>query len=129
MFDLDLPFWAMVGNPNPTNLSDLAIGYAAFYHLLFKGQSLLSCIEGMKVASGNGGFELIIGKHANEAWLTEVRKNLAPPPPSGPPSPPSNRLKDQLRGLRPRSRRTQDAAADAYKQSFLAWRASSGERR
>ena len=75
MFDDGLsPFLAIVGHRGKANLSDLAIGYSAFYHRLFKGALLPIAFEAMKQASGDIEFEYITGQLAQETYRKELAR-------------------------------------------------------
>jgi hypothetical protein len=63
-----LPFLALVGHDAEVNLDDAAIGYAAFYHQLFKGSTVPQAVEAMQKASGDSRFMYIEGPEARGIW-------------------------------------------------------------
>lgn len=75
--DAEVPFWALVGNTADTGWSDAAVAYITFYHLLFKGKDVASCVEAMKVASGDSNFVVFSGQHAKESWINFQRQQRA----------------------------------------------------
>lgn len=66
-------FWALVGHPESAAWSDAAVGFAAFYHLLFSGQHPRDAVEGMRAASGDSRFEIVLGDHEQRAWRQQMR--------------------------------------------------------
>jgi hypothetical protein len=68
------PFLAIVGHRGKANLNDLAMGYSAFYHRLFKGALLPTAFEAMKQASGDINFDYITGALAQELYQKEVAR-------------------------------------------------------
>jgi hypothetical protein len=52
--------YAVVGNSGKPTWSDTAVAYASFYHLLSKGLMLGDAVEGMKIASGNRNFQILV---------------------------------------------------------------------
>lgn len=81
-FTVAPPFWALVGNRYSVGVDDLAVGFSAMYHRLFKGAELPVAIEAMKHA-----FDLIVlmrGMHGMVnagtlgAWLAEFHRALEP---------------------------------------------------
>lgn len=63
-----LPFLALVGHDAKVALDDAAIGYAAFYHRLFKGSTIQQAVEAMQAASGDNRFLYIEGSVARRIW-------------------------------------------------------------
>jgi hypothetical protein len=72
--DAETPFWALVGNSMDTRWADAAIAYITFYHLFFKDQDVASCVEAMRVASGDPNFVIFDGAHTRESWLAFQRQ-------------------------------------------------------
>jgi hypothetical protein len=64
----DIPFMWLVGHDAKVNLDDAAIAYAAFYHRLFKGETIPVALEAMQKASGDGRFMSISGSEARDIW-------------------------------------------------------------
>ena len=54
-------FRALVGNSASATWADAAIAYASFCHPFFKGMPLETCVESMKVASGDRNFVFFTG--------------------------------------------------------------------
>ena len=93
----DHPYFALVGPADQIPLSDLAVGFSAFYHILSKTWDLHGAFEAMKIASGSNKFRLFITEQVKkdyEAWQLQQRVNqillgmqqqnpLAPPMPGG----------------------------------------------
>ena len=52
--------------------SDSAVAYISFYHLFFKGYPIETCVESMKVASGDHNFVAQSGQKTKENWLAFV---------------------------------------------------------
>lgn len=65
----DDPFFSLVGPENEAPVSDLAIGFSAFYHVLSKTWDLRTAYEAMKVASHNNSFKLHLGEDLRQARL------------------------------------------------------------
>lgn len=77
-------YWALVGNSHTATWSDAAVAYITFYHLLFKGIDLDSCITGMRTASGDNNFYYIYGNQARQNWLNYInatQQNIIASPP------------------------------------------------
>lgn len=73
--DNEPTYWALVGNTNALPLSDLAIAYSSFYHLLFfKSQPIQKCVDSMKVASGNPNFILSYGQNQKAQWIASMNQ-------------------------------------------------------
>jgi hypothetical protein len=70
--DNEPPFWALVGNTGRAAWSDSAVAYISFYHLFFKGYPIETCVESMKVASGDHNFVAQSGQKTKENWLAFV---------------------------------------------------------
>lgn len=92
-FKSPVPFFAVVGPTCKIDLSDLAIGFSAFYHILSKKWNLQTSLDAMKVASGNENFYLKEGEKAKrdyDAWKLqkEIRKILGEMQVQGLPEPP-----------------------------------------
>ncbi|CAV19065.1 Hypothetical protein VS_1882 [Vibrio atlanticus] len=66
------PFFALVGPTNSIALSDLAIGYAAFYHNIKKFWNIESAFNAMKMASGNHEFQITYG-NAQQSYQTVLQ--------------------------------------------------------
>ena len=64
----EVKLWALVGNRNEASWADAAIGYATFYHRLFKGAPISEAVDAMKHASGNPDFELMHGHQLRTGW-------------------------------------------------------------
>lgn len=62
------PFYALVGNTRNTMWADSAVAYITFYHLLFKGLPVNSCVERMKLASGDENFNFEFGANIKLMW-------------------------------------------------------------
>lgn len=65
-------FWALIGNTASPTWADAAIAYISFYHLFFKGFPLDTCVESMKVASGDHNFVRYLGTATKAGWQTFV---------------------------------------------------------
>ena len=78
--DNEPTFWALVGNLNPVTLSDLAIAYSSFYHLLFKGYPLSTCVDSMKAAAGNPNFIWHSGQATRANWIAFITAHRLPSP-------------------------------------------------
>lgn len=63
------PFWALVGNTQAAAWSDAAVGYISFYHNFFKGIPVETCVDRMKVASGDDNFEFLLGHAVKSNWI------------------------------------------------------------
>jgi len=70
----DIPFLAVVGHSGKPTLSDTAIAFATFYHLIAKGYTLIDAEKAMKIASGDDGFGEILGVGAKQIYIEEIRK-------------------------------------------------------
>jgi hypothetical protein len=70
--DPEYPFWALIGNTQVTALGDLAVGFAAFYHRLFKGADLETCRLAMVWASGNNDFLVMPAADCRRTWQDVV---------------------------------------------------------
>lgn len=77
MGDDDFPFIAVIGNNGSPTWSETNIAYATFYHLFHNDKDLYSCVEAMKMASGNVGFQLISSEIARKAYISSVSNNIA----------------------------------------------------
>jgi hypothetical protein len=71
--DNEPPFWALVGNTASATWADAAIAYISFYHLFFKGFDIKTCVESMKLASGDRNFVLHLGVDTKAGWDAFVR--------------------------------------------------------
>lgn len=69
-------FWALVSNNGSPTWSDAAVAYVVFYHLFFKGRTLLESVSAMKVASGDNDFVAFSGRHLRDSWAASQRKYL-----------------------------------------------------
>ncbi|WP_373528352.1 hypothetical protein [Nostoc sp.] len=72
--DKEPPFYALVGNTHSTTWADSAVAYITFYHLLFKGLPVESCVESMKIASGDNNFGFEFGQSMKIAWLQYIQQ-------------------------------------------------------
>ena len=52
----DLPYLALVGCGDKPTWGETAIGYATFYHQLWRGEHVIQAVGAMRVASGNNRF-------------------------------------------------------------------------
>ena len=66
--ETDATFWALVTNHGAVSWSDAAVGYISFYHLLFRGLAVETCVGSMRVASGNHEFACIYGQRVKDDW-------------------------------------------------------------
>lgn len=73
----DIPFMGLVGHDAKVNLDDAAIAYAAFYHRLFKGETIPVAVEAMQKASGDGHFMTISGPEARNIWKRHLSQAQA----------------------------------------------------
>ncbi|NEP10906.1 MAG: hypothetical protein F6K14_11960 [Symploca sp. SIO2C1] len=71
----DQPFLALVGNNRSVSWEDAAVAYVTFYHLLFKGIPVETCVERMKSASNDHNFVVWLGHQVKAVW-TEHMRNL-----------------------------------------------------
>ncbi|MCK9385487.1 MAG: hypothetical protein M0Q15_12785 [Nevskia sp.] len=77
-------YWALVGNTHEATWADAAVAYTTFYHLLFKGGDLDSCVTTMRNASKDMNFYYIYGQHARQNWLNFIaasQQTIATSPP------------------------------------------------
>lgn len=65
----DQPFWALVGNTESASWHDAAVAYVTFYHLFFKGFSVVECVERMKSASNDSNFIVLSGHQVKANWV------------------------------------------------------------
>lgn len=72
-----LPFVGIVGHRANVGWHDAAIGYAAFYHRIYKWSHIDDAVEAMCAASGDDGFVFISGRNAQLVWEEALP---APPP-------------------------------------------------
>lgn len=72
--DNEPPFYALIGNTDSTTWADSAVAYITFYHLLFKGLSVESCVNSMKIASGDKNFDFQFGQNIKIAWLQHIQQ-------------------------------------------------------
>lgn len=70
----ELPFLAVIGNSGDPTWSDTTVGYAAFYHLIKKGQSFAAAVDGMRAASGDPNFIIVSGADAQRVYLDDLQK-------------------------------------------------------
>jgi hypothetical protein len=70
------PFFSLVGPDNEVPVSDLAIGFAAFYHVLSKTWDLTKAYEAMKIASHNSAFKLHLGENLRHARLQQQIREI-----------------------------------------------------
>lgn len=61
-------FWGLVGNTRNAAWADAAVAYIAFYHLFNKGFPIETCVESMKVASGDHNFVFNLGTSIQQGW-------------------------------------------------------------
>jgi hypothetical protein len=71
------PFLGIIGHRGKANLSDLAVGYAAFYHRLFMGSLIPTAVEAMRKASGDDRFSFISAKEVREIYQRGVSRTQA----------------------------------------------------
>lgn len=90
--DEEPPFWALVGNSGSATWADAAIAYVSFYHLFFKGFPLTTCVDSMKVASGDYQFMCFFGQETKENWQAFIQRheNEIQPMPEHPTNDPSS---------------------------------------
>jgi len=74
----EFPFFAVVGHMGKPTWSDTAIAYAAFYHLIKKGCTVLDAVKAMCEASGDDGFQATTSVWAKKAFLDTIGKAKAP---------------------------------------------------
>lgn len=63
------PYFAMVGNYGKPTWADTAVAYSAFYHLLSKGKSVWTALDGMKAASGDDKWILETAEDSKRGYL------------------------------------------------------------
>lgn len=68
------PYFAMVGNFGTPTWADTAVAYSAFYHLLSKGHSVPSAVEGMKAACGDSQWIVETAEDAKKGFLEYLQK-------------------------------------------------------
>lgn len=73
----NIPFMGLVGHDAKVNLDDSAVAYAAFYHRLFKGDTVPVAVEAMQKASGDNRFMTISGAEARNIWKRHVSQAQA----------------------------------------------------
>jgi len=62
------PFYALVGPSDNVALSDLAVAYSSFYHVLRKTWDLTVAHQAMVAASGNNTFQLHMGEQVRQGF-------------------------------------------------------------
>lgn len=65
-------YWALVGNTHEATWADAGVAYTTFYHLLFKGADIDTCVANMRTASHDSNFYYIYGEHARRNWLNFI---------------------------------------------------------
>ena len=76
MYDDQEPhFWALVGNLASPSWADAAIAFVSFYHLFFKGLDIETCVNSMKVASGDHQFSFHLGAAMKASWQAYIQHN------------------------------------------------------
>jgi hypothetical protein len=69
-----LPFLALVGHPESVCLSDVAVGFVAFYHRLRKGTTVYDAVKAMKSASGDQSFGVLTGTDIHEGYVSFLKR-------------------------------------------------------
>jgi hypothetical protein len=73
-----LPFAIMYSHRSPGDWSDLAIGFAAFYHrLITKNSGLWQPLQAAKAASGSDNFTAWLGPQVKSTWTEYYRRRQA----------------------------------------------------
>jgi hypothetical protein len=72
--DAEPHFWALVSHCGAVSWRDATFAFSSFYHLFFKGFDLNTCVDSMKVASGNHEFQCLMGAASKATWEEHVRK-------------------------------------------------------
>jgi len=70
--DQDYPFLALVGNSQKPTWGETAVGYAAFYHQLYRGEHISIAVTAMRAASGNQMFFLEHAQESRRAYLEYI---------------------------------------------------------
>jgi hypothetical protein len=72
------PFGLLFGHEGDGSWSDLAIGFAAFYHrFIHKNTGLAKSLEAMKMASGSDKFTVLCGPKIQADWTEYFEKRQA----------------------------------------------------
>jgi len=71
--DKTYPYFALVGCSAKPTWGETAIGYATFYHQLWRGEHISSAVNAMRVASGNDSFFLEHATQSRQAYLDHIR--------------------------------------------------------
>ena len=96
------PFFAVISNTKTPTWSETAIAYAAFYHLIAKGEYVVKAVEAMCLAAGNQDFMTITATQAQQVYLdainqvdvNEARAELQQEADKEPPSSMAKKLED-----------------------------------
>ena len=72
--DSEPHFWALVGHTGKAGWADAAIAYSSFYHLLFKGLDIATCVNSMRIASGDHFFVLHDGAKVKAGWQVYLQQ-------------------------------------------------------
>ncbi|MFC1675091.1 hypothetical protein ACFL1K_04330 [Candidatus Omnitrophota bacterium] len=70
----DFPFFGLIGPKGTPVWSDTAVAFVTFYHLFFKGKSVVEAVKAMRIASGENHFQEILAADARQAWK-EITKD------------------------------------------------------
>jgi hypothetical protein len=69
-----LPFFALIGHTGTPSWHEAAIAFVTFYHHLFKHGNIEQAVDAMKVASDNAEFTHVLGKDAQQAWISYMQQ-------------------------------------------------------
>lgn len=70
-----LPFQALVGSRGAPTWADTAVAFTTFYHLFFSAKkSLAQAAEGMRIASNNPDFIVLMGSTSHEIYMHQLQK-------------------------------------------------------
>lgn len=70
--EADLPYFALVGCGTDPTWGETAVGYATFYHQLWRGEYIDAAVKAMCVASGNDQFFLEHAEQSRKAYLNHI---------------------------------------------------------
>jgi hypothetical protein len=68
------PFFALIGHHETAAISDLAVGFVTFYHLLKKGTSIEMAVDAMRSASGDFKFQCVYGDSVQRDWFAFLER-------------------------------------------------------
>jgi hypothetical protein len=69
-----MPFFALVGNCDKPTWPETAVGFATFYHLLAKGNTVVASVRAMQVASGNANFFESRATESQKGYMEYIAK-------------------------------------------------------